>query len=288
MNTSLNEISGVDSPPYRACLITRDRKLARAVSRTLVPKSIQIDHFDSFPDDEDVDLSGYGFVLVDGDENDSGALEAGLGSTADDSTQVILFSQSTEKAHLADLFGQGRLTNLIAKNGGIREEELLITINKLMTGDFFGIRQYLTHGTTVVDKHLREQCDRGPALSELCEFLGESAVSRRFIELARTAADELLMNALGRAGAHAQDESEPQVSDGCPVDFQYACDGRHLAISVADGYGQSDRRPAVQLSRPLPEHGRIPHPAGHLGGGPRSVRRVPVGGPVHCQHRSGP
>ncbi len=230
MNTRLNEPASASEVPPRACLITRDRKLARAVNRTLVPRSIRVDHFEDIQGQVE-DLARYGFILMDGDDNDW-AILSDLREAAAGSTQVIFFSHVTEKSRLADLFREGHLTNLIAKNGGIREEELLITMNKLLTGDYFGVKQYLTHGTAVVERQLLEQPNRASALTELCTFLEESSVSRRFTELARTAADELLMNALGRAGASGDESKEPN-----PVAFNYACDGRYLAISVTDGYG---------------------------------------------------
>lgn len=223
--------------PHRACLVTQDRKLARAVTRTLVPRKIQVDRFDQLPNPAD-DLSDYGFVLIDGDLGDPAKIESGLRKAGTDQNRVIVFSQNREKAHLANLIGKGNLTNFIAKNGGIREEELLITMHKLLTGEFFGMAQYLTHGTIPVERALHASRERVQALEELVRFLEECLVSRRFVELARSAADELLMNALFRAPATASLGPDMTDDDGeHPVTFQYACDGRHVAISVSDAYG---------------------------------------------------
>ena len=224
-------------PPHRACLITQDRKLIRAVTRTLVPRKIQIDRFDQLPDAPD-DLSAYGFVLIDGDLQDPARVESGLERASTDRSRVIVFSQNREKAHLGKLLGKGNLTNFIAKNGGIREEELLITMHKLLTGEFFGMAQYLTHGTIPVERTIASSCERPEALGALVTFLQACLVSGRFVELARNAADELLMNALFRAPAKASinlDAGEPEGNH--PVTFQYACDGRHVSISVSDAYG---------------------------------------------------
>lgn len=223
--------------PPRACLVTQDRKLARAVTRTLVPRKIRVDRFDQLPDPSE-DLSAYRFVLIDSDLGDPSRIEEDLKKAGTDQNRVIVFSQNRERSHLASLLGQGNLTNFIAKNGGIREEELLITMHKLLTGEFFGVAQYLTHGTIPIERTLHGGKERSEALSELVSFLKECLVSGRFVELARTAADELLMNALFRAPNPTPDVLEPiEEETAPPVTFTYACDGRHVAISVSDAYG---------------------------------------------------
>ncbi|MEM7677684.1 MAG: hypothetical protein AAF449_16940, partial [Myxococcota bacterium] len=184
-----------------------------------------VDHFNDLVVD-DIDLSKYGFILIDGDQADLQKIQANLDAAGADQRRVIVFSRSREKERVAHLLGQQHLTNFIAMNGGIREEELLITMNKLRTGNFFGMVQYLTRGTTPVQKILHSPQDRGPALSDLCSFLANSLVSNRFVELARCAADELLMNALGRAQPAAGVLNREASRAVRPVEFQYACDGR--------------------------------------------------------------
>ena len=256
MKTTLTqELARLEAGPHRACLVTQDKKLARAVTRTLVPRNIVVDQLERLPMTEN-DLDEYGFVLIDGDLDDLSSIEGGL-QNGTRRNRVIIFSQNREKAHLARLLGKGNLTNFIAKNGGIREEELLITMHKLLTGEFFGMTQYLAHGTIPVERALLSSSERTTALGELETFLQGCLVSRRFVELARTAADELLMNALGRApvaaakAALASDDVSHEgpgsgtangeaTDDGGPdhpVSLQYACDGRLVGISVADAYG---------------------------------------------------
>ena len=235
MTTTLTQELAQMESGHRACLVTRDKKLAKAVTRTLVPRNIQVDQLAKFPESTE-DLAEYGFVLIDGDLGDPSVIESGLPEAVQGQNRVIIFSQNGEKSHLAKLIGRGNLTNFIAKNGGIREDELLITMHKLLTGEFFGMTQYLSHGTIPVERRLSVPSQRSEALSNLVSFLEDCMVSRRFIELARTAADELLMNALGRAPVQAQ-SAEPEDGTPHPVDFQYACDGRHVAVSVSDGYG---------------------------------------------------
>ena len=238
MNTTTPQSPPTDDVrSHRACLVTQDRKLARAVTRTLVPRKIQVDRFDQLPEPPH-DLSMYGFVLIDGDVGDSSLIGSGLEHAGTGQNRVIVFSQHHDTANLAGLLGKGNLTNFIAKNGGIREEELLITMHKLLTGEFFGMTQYLTHGTIPVERTLKSSVERPEALTELVTFLNDCLVSGRFTELARTAADELLMNALHRAPATASANASTEYTDPVhPVILQYACDGRHVAISVSDGYG---------------------------------------------------
>ncbi|MBX2810598.1 MAG: hypothetical protein KTR25_02260 [Myxococcales bacterium] len=217
----------------RACLLTQDRKLIRAVTRTLVPRRILVDRFDEFPTPADI-LLKYGFVLVDSDIAEPEELEHKLQTAGISRQRLIFFSHTTEGKHLASLLGKFRLANIIAKNGGIREEELLVTMHKLLTGDFFGVGQYLTHGTIPIVQAVRESTDRSPAVASLVGFLEDCLVSKRFIELARNSADELLMNALHRApaGLRSRDSLDTNA-----VDFAYACDGRYVGISVSDSYG---------------------------------------------------
>lgn len=237
MNTKLQASRLAVSSPHRACLVTQDRKLARAVTRTLVPRKIQVDQFGQLCDAPE-DLSVYSFVLIDGDLADPSKIEAELERASTDQSRVIVFSQTRERAHLGNLLGKGNLTNFIAKNGGIREEELLVTMHKLLTREFFGMAQYLTHGTIPVERTLHSSSERLEALADLVTFLKECLVSGRFVELARSAADELLMNALFRAPATASINLDTAEAEGShPVTLQYACDGRHAAISVSDAYG---------------------------------------------------
>lgn len=217
----------------RACLLTQDRKLARAVTRTLVPRRIQVDQFQQFPEPADILLS-YAFVLIDSDLDEPSIIELKLAQAGTDRKRVIVFSQSRGAGHLATLLGKCQFSNFIAKNGGIREEELLITMHKLLTKDLFGMAQYLTHGTMPIVRSLDSPKERSEALSNVVRFLEECMVSKRFIELARSAADELLMNALYRA---PRDEISSRLSNPHPVELQYACDGRYVGISVSDRYG---------------------------------------------------
>ncbi len=160
-------------------------------------------------------------------------------------TPILVLSQERRKEKLVELFRAGFLTNLIAKNTDIGASEIVVTVEKVLRDDIFGVQKYLTWGIepeSDVITHNREKDEKLDRLADFGEYLG---LNSRLIDLAKGVADEFIMNAVYNApvedGAYRYAKlARTERVDLEPheyVSFEYACDGRHLAISVTDNFG---------------------------------------------------
>jgi hypothetical protein len=131
------------------------------------------------------------------------------------------------------------------------DAELIVTCTKVMRRDIFGISKYLNNwGVETRRCELTHSRQKDDALSELGGFLAAVECHASICEAVLLTADELVMNAIFNA---------PSDSDGAPkyssfdrsldlqlkphetVTLTYACDGRHLAVAVADNFGSLSR-----------------------------------------------
>lgn len=160
--------------------------------------------------------------------------------------RILLLSQERTKDDLVSLFNAGFLTNLIAKNTEIETEEIVITVEKILRGDLFGLEKYLTWGISPEAETITHSRGKDEALSALEEFGGYLGLNSRLISLAKGVADEFIMNAVYNAPvrrdgspryAHLPRSQSIDLDPHEAVDLRYACDGRHLAISVTDNFG---------------------------------------------------
>jgi hypothetical protein len=171
---------------------------------------------------------------------------------------VLLISHERENSILLDLLQSKNLNNLIAKHGGlstsselIDENELMVTCNKLLRHDIFGLEKYLpTWGIKMFAHELSSTDDKPRVMGELAEFLNTIDCYGPIKQAVELVADELLMNAIfnaprddqGQAKYNTLDRSIPLVLEPHErVAFQYACDGRNIALSVRDQFGSLDR-----------------------------------------------
>lgn len=159
--------------------------------------------------------------------------------------RILLLSQDQQKGRLVELFRAGFLTNLIAKNASIHSEEIVVTVEKILRDDVFGLQKYLTWGIEPESEVItcsREKDGKLENLERFGEYLG---LNTRLIDLAKGVADEFIMNAVYNAPmkdgafryAKLPRTERVDLEPDEHVSFQYACDGRHLALSVTDNFG---------------------------------------------------
>ena len=243
--TSQIEVTERD-PVLRACVVTSDRKLERAITRTLVPRQFKIYECKTVAEAV-ANTETWDLMLLDYDARDPTLCEVIPELVRrNQAKQTIIFSQSHSKAQLLQLLGGHDLTNLIAKNGGIREDELLITIHKILTGDLFGLTKYLNHGAVREEVFVHSSTQRAAVLESMAQYFKRCSVGRRFIDLARSAAEEVLANAIWSAPtdgdgnpryASRQRSARLDLDEHETVSIQYACDGRQIGIAVTDQFG---------------------------------------------------
>jgi len=161
-------------------------------------------------------------------------------------TRILILSQERSKERLVELFQAGFLTNLIAKNTAIEAEEIVVTVEKIARRDLFGLEKYLTWGIDADCEIIRCSRDKDRVLQKLERFGEYLGLNSRLIALANGVADEFVMNAVYNAPTDAQGNHRytklprTQRVDLEPhehVELRFACDGRHLALSVTDNFG---------------------------------------------------
>ena len=148
------------------------------------------------------------------------------------------------------LFSTASLTNLLVNPMPMLAEELSITALKLLRKDLFGLEKYLTWGAQPVEEVLADARDRSTMVEALGTEVRRLGLGSHIATLSCLVADELLSNALYKAPVDEQGKpsrvDEPRhspraLSGRDTVTLRHACDGRYLAIEVADRFGSLDR-----------------------------------------------
>jgi DNA-binding response OmpR family regulator len=174
----------------------------------------------------------------------------------------LFTSQDHTSRIVRDSLTAKNLNNLIAMHGGvtamgdhINETELVVTCQKLLRRDIFGLEKYLsTWGIRIDELEIRGTESKPVILRELEGFLDQLDCYRPIRNAVLLVADELVMNAIfnaprdseGRPRYVAVDRSKDLVLE--PHEravLRYACDGRYIALSVRDPFGSLGREVLV-------------------------------------------
>jgi hypothetical protein len=159
---------------------------------------------------------------------------------------TVILSQKREKEHLIQLFSHDRLKNLIARNNELSESELLVTTEKLLRGDIFGVDKYLSWGTDLVVQTVSDSAQKEDQVKQVGEFVAALKCDQRFVRGAEIVADELIMNALYDAPvdkdgkptfAHKPRTERVTLPKSDQATLTYGSDGRYFAISCRDRFG---------------------------------------------------
>jgi hypothetical protein len=141
--------------------------------------------------------------------------------------------------------------------GGIDDlaREVVVTAEKILRKDLFGIEKYLpSFGVEVASHEVRGASDRDVVverISEQVEWLGAGREARRAVaaivdELVTNAVYDAPRDATGTARYHSTDrKTKVQLDPWEFVTVRWGSDGEHIAISVTDWFGSL-----------LPEHVR--------------------------------
>lgn len=169
-----------------------------------------------------------------------------LGTTKDRSTKVLVLSEGDLNVKIPYLFRQHGVTNLVAKNTPIDLLDALITTNKLIRREIFGIQKYLPWGMHIVERTLHSSLRKKSLLSELEGFAAHIGCDPRLARAFVTVADEFITNAIFNGPAaedgtplyrHLPRTEEVELEAGQEVTLKYACDGQKLVLSVTDRFG---------------------------------------------------
>lgn len=173
-------------------------------------------------------------------------------------TPVILLSTGEDKGTLLDLLQRYDVGNLLAKRGALRaaysqldERELLVTCEKVLSKDIFGIQKYIgSWGIVLHERKLSRMQDKAGFLSEFEGFVTDLDAPPSVIHEIVTVADELIINAAVHAPHDAAGAPKYEATGARPdlvlgageeVTITYGCDGQTLMLSVSDNFGRLER-----------------------------------------------
>ena len=135
------------------------------------------------------------------------------------------------------------------------ELDLLVTLEKLLSNDLFGMGRYFDGGGGDPQRYTCSSAsERDELLDWLRVYAAEHRVRSRLVDVLTVAADEMITNALYNAPTDGQgNHPYAQVSRQVPVslekpalvEVELRCDGKRLGISTVDPFGSL--RPEVVL-----------------------------------------
>lgn len=245
----------------RVAVLTSNRNTKRQIARALGSGGLEPIFFDS-PDllfDQLAALSP-DLLVVDADTIALAAVEPVLAEdrAARASRPVVLISVGDNRAELLRLIRNQEIGNLVAKHGAIRavypaldERELLVTCQKVLRKDIFGIEKYVgLWGTEVARYTLTGMPDKAPFLAEFEQYLNRLDCPARVAPGITTVAEELILNAMVHAPhdhkGHPKYEAigprpDLELAPNEYVEVAYCCDGQRLMLSVVDNFGRLSR-----------------------------------------------
>lgn len=239
--------------PARSALLIGDKALLKDIAR--IARAAVPDVRIAAPGD-DLSAEPWDLVVVDYDGLDEEARAGILTRFArhQETGRLLLCMGGTQRRELATLFGKHALTHLLARSGEVDAEELLVTVQKILREDVFGIEKYFPWGAEVERISMRRASDRFEAIKAAASFAERKGAQPRFVELFHTAADELITNAIynaptdasgARCFAHRSRVEEVVLPDDKTVEAVFCADGRRLGISVTDPFGSLDAETVI-------------------------------------------
>lgn len=234
------------SPPRRRVVVV-DADVAQQarVAQALRPLALDVvlrSSLRDLPVDDD-----YGLLIVNYDDvvGDRSTLVHDL-SARRGRAPLLLLSAGRCRGDFVELFGNHALTNLLARNEHIDESELIVTTEKILRRDIFGIERYFAPGATPVSTTAIGSADKARILDEAEAYAKRLGIRPRFVELFCAVTDELVTNALFNAPvdadgrrryAHLSRADDVVLAAGERVEVKLCCDGRRLGVAAIDPFG---------------------------------------------------
>lgn len=168
---------------------------------------------------------------------------------------LLLCSDVRAPEALAVLFGELGVRNLLGRHEELDASELLITTQKLLGGDVFGIEKYFPWGVTESRYVLLDSAHREGVRGEARALAERLGVPSRMVELFCTVVDELLTNAIYNAPVDDRGaERFSHLRRGEPVTLEsherievvLCSDGRTIGCAVSDPFGSLGPRTVVE------------------------------------------
>ena len=164
-------------------------------------------------------------------------------------SKVLVVAAAGTSVNAGELFLRFRIKNLLARNGDIHPSDFRMTVNKILTGEIFGLEKYLSPGRSLREQPIRGSADKPACLDAVADFAREHGLHPRLVDQLVSVADEMVTNAVfnapvdreGRrryATRHRLDHVE--LEPGEQSLLRLAADESRLALSVTDPFGTLD------------------------------------------------
>jgi CheY-like chemotaxis protein len=162
-------------------------------------------------------------------------------------TRLVLHTTASTEDYLPLMEQRRFLRNLIAKNDDpLEPDEVIITAEKLLRQDLFGLQKYLLWGVEPYCVTIKDSRLKADYVREVSDYALSLGCNERTVELVETIVDELVTNAI--YNAPRTDAGEPKyarLSRREPVvledheagELQFACDGDYIAVAQIDPFG---------------------------------------------------
>jgi CheY-like chemotaxis protein len=162
-------------------------------------------------------------------------------------TKLVLHATSSTEDYLPLMAQRKFVRNLIAKNDEpLEPDELIITAEKLLRNDLFGLQKYLLWGVEPYCVRIQDSRKKQDYIAEVSEYALSLGCNDRTVEMIETVVDELVTNAIYNAPrTEGGDPKYARLSRREPVvledheagELQFACDGDYIAVAQIDPFG---------------------------------------------------
>lgn len=169
--------------------------------------------------------------------------------------RMVLHATASTEDYLPLMAKRRFLRNMIAKNDEpLEPDELIITAEKLLRQDLFGLQKYLLWGVEPYCVKIKDSRLKQDYINEVADYASSLGCNTRTVELIETIVDELVTNAIYNA---------PRNEDGSPKyaklsrretvvleeheegELQFACDGEYIAVAQIDPFGSLTQETVV-------------------------------------------
>lgn len=261
-------------------VLTTDRQTRRQVARSLRGGGMRVTFLET-PEQVDRVLSSgsHRLLIVDCETSEPKTFEVALQALSkldslDTPTFLILLALQPDRSPLVQLLKTYDIAHLVAKHGAVRvskanssrpdyvmldEHELLVTCEKALTGEIFGLEKYIGGwGVAMHRRTVKAMADKVPFLDEFERYVRDLELPQAIVPDIVTVAEELILNAMVHAPRDAYEKPKYEHLGPSPnltlepqeyVSVVYGCDGRRLMLSVTDNFGSLNRRTLYEYLR---------------------------------------
>ena len=264
-------MSSVTDASLAALCVTRNAALRRTIRRTVHAAGLSIEFIDELSDS-----TGARAAIIIVDRDSFGGTDDELMQAAGPGGKIIIVGDSLDDDQVIERLRHQPMDHLITDLCDGDEHVLLVTSAKLVSGDIFGLRKYLSWGVPVHESRIQSYTQKRAAVSCVAAYAKAAGARRQLISRIEIVVDELLMNALYdapsiRHGGTRQERVtksvEGNVSTSEAAILCYAADGRYLAVSVQDNFGELKKSAILDhLMRARAQKGRPKHVGNGTGG----------------------